>query len=192
MTRTLHLVGDPDADRILADDPNAILLGMLLDQQVPMEKAFAGPAVLAERLGGLDVARIAAMDPDEFAAVCSKVPAIHRFPKSMAGRIQAACQALMDEWGGSASQLFDAPTGAALKKRIGALPGFGDQKAKILVALLGKQWGIAPPGWREAAGDYGLDGFRSVADVVDADSLQKVRATKRAAKAAAKASTAGD
>ncbi len=188
MTRTLQLVGNPDADRILNDDPNAILLGMLLDQQVPMEKAFAGPAVLAERMGGLDVGRIAAMDPEEFVALCAKPPAIHRFPKSMAARIQATCRTLVDDWDASASTLFDAPSGAELKKRIASLPGFGDQKAKILVALLGKQWGITPPGWREAAGDYGLDGFRSVADVVDGESLLKVRETKRAAKAAARAS----
>lgn len=183
---SVHLTGDTRADALLSTDPNALLLGMLLDQQVPMEKAFAGPEVLRERLGGLDVAKIAAMDPDAFEKVCSERPAIHRFPASMAKRIQSLCQVLVDDWGGSAATLFDGPTGADLKKRILALPGFGEQKARILVALLGKQWGITPPGWREASGDYALDGFRSVADVTDPDSLLKVRATKRAAKQAAR------
>lgn len=182
---TVHLTGDAHADALLSSDPNALLIGMLLDQQVPMEKAFAGPGVLAQRLGGLDVARIAAMDPDEFERVCSERPAIHRFPASFARRIQSVCQVLVDDWGGTAANLFDAPTGGELKRRILTLPGFGEQKARILVALLAKQWGIAPPGWQEAAADYAQDGYRSVADVVDADSLAKVRATKRAAKAAA-------
>ena len=188
MSRTMHLTGDPASDRLLATDPNALLIGMLLDQQVPMEKAFAGPGVLVQRLGGLDVAAIASMDPDAFAAVCQQVPAIHRFPVSMAMRIQSLCRVLVENWDGSAANLFDAPTAAELKKRIGTLPGFGEQKARILVALLGKQWGVTPPGWREASGDFGLDGYRSVADIVDAESLKKVRETKRAAKAAAKAS----
>nr|NLI49746.1 Fe-S cluster assembly protein HesB [Propionibacterium sp.] len=188
MTRTLHLTGDEAADRLLATDPNAVLLGMVLDQQVTMEKAFAGPAVLAERLGGLDVERIAAMPTEEFVAVCATPPAIHRFPRSMGERLQAVCRVLVADWGGTAAALFDAPTGAELKRRLRALPGFGEQKAQILVALLGKQWGVTPEGWREAAGDYGLDGYRSVADVVDAASLAQVRAVKKAAKAAARAS----
>lgn len=187
MTPDLHLVGEPTADRLLSEDPNALVIGMLLDQQVPMEKAFAGPAVLVERLGSLDVRAIAEADPEQFAAICAERPAIHRFPQAMAGRIQTLCRILVDQWGASAAALFDAPTGAELKKRISSLPGFGEQKAKILVALLGKQWGITPEGWREAAGDYGLEGFRSVADIRDPDSLMKVRETKRAAKAAARA-----
>ncbi|HOA87939.1 MAG TPA: HhH-GPD-type base excision DNA repair protein [Propioniciclava tarda] len=188
MTRTMHLTGDAAADELLASDANALLLGMLLDQQFPMERAFQGPAIIAERLGRLDVAEIAGMDPEAFTELCSRTPAVHRFPASMAQRIQSVCRVLVDEWGGSAANLFDAPTGAELKKRISSLPGFGDQKSKIMVALLAKQWGIAPTGWRQAAGDYSLDGFRSVADVVDDASLQKVRETKKAAKAAAKAS----
>jgi len=186
MTRTMHLTGDPDADRLLATDANALVAGMLLDQQVPMEKAFAGPAVIAERMGGFDVRRIADADPAEFAALCARTPAIHRYPKAMAERLQALCRVLVEDWGGSAASLIDAPSGAELKRRVQALPGFGEQKARILVALLGKQWGVTPEGWREAAGDYGLDGFRSVADVTDAESLARVRETKRAAKAAAK------
>lgn len=186
--RTLWLTGgDTAGDELLASDANALVAGMLLDQQVPMEKAFSGPGVIAERMGGFDVRRIAAMDPEEFKEVCSRRPAIHRFPASMAGRLQELCRILVDEWDADASRLFAAASdGAELKRLVGELPGFGEQKAKIMVALLGKQYGVTPPGWREAAGDYGLDGFRSVADVVDAESLQKVRATKRAAKAAAK------
>ena len=189
MKRTMHLAGEPAADTLLAEDPNALLIGMLLDQQIPLEKAFAGPAVLMARLGKLDVAEIAGADPEGFAAVCAERPAIHRFPKAMAARIQSLCQLLVDEWDGSAANLFDAPTGAELRRRVSALPGFGEQKAKIFVALLGKQWGVTPPGWREAAGDFGPEGFRSVADIVDAESLGQVRAFKKAAKAAARAST---
>lgn len=189
MSRTLdYLTGDPFADALLASDPNALLLGMVLDQQVTMEKAFAGPAVLAERLGGsLDVAKIAAMDPTEFEKLCAERPAIHRFPGAMAKRVQAVCAELVENHQGSAENLWQAAdTGAELFKAIKSLPGFGDQKAKIFVALLAKQYGVQPKGWKQAAGDYGLDGFRSVADVVDPESLQKVRITKREAKAAAK------
>lgn len=187
---TVHLTGNPDADDLLSRDPNALLAGMLLDQQVPMEKAFSGPAVIAERMGGFDVARIAAMDPEEFKEVCSRRPAIHRFPGSMAGRLQELCRVLMDAWGGDAANLFAAASdGVALRTLIAGLPGFGEQKAKIFVALLGKQYGVTPDGWREAASDYGLDGFRSVADIVDAESLRQVRATKQAAKAAARAAS---
>ncbi len=188
MTRTLTITGEPASDALLASDANALLMGMLLDQQVPMEKAFAGPAVLAERLGGvLDVRRIAAMAPEEFVEVCARRPAIHRFPASMAARLQELARVLVDSWDADAHALFtSASSGAELVALIEQLPGFGVQKAKIFVALLGKQWGVTPPGWREAAGEYGLDGYRSVADVVDAASLQQVRATKRAAKQAAK------
>lgn len=183
----LYLTGDTEADALLSNDPNALLIGMLLDQQVPMEKAFSGPAVIASRMGGrLDVAAIAATTADDFVTLCATPPAVHRFPKAMAERIQALAGILLTEWDGDAANLLAAPTGAELKRRIAALPGFGAQKAAILVALLGKQYGVAPEGWREAAGDFGLDGYRSVADITDADSLVKVRAAKRAAKAAAK------
>ncbi len=183
----LHLTGDPIADKLLSEDPNAVLIGMLLDQQVPMEKAFSGPAVIAARMGGrLDVAEIAAAEPAGFVELCATPPAVHRFPKAMAERIQALCSILVAEWNADAATLFAADSGAELRQRIAGLPGFGAQKAAILVALLGKQYGVTPPGWQEAAGDYGLPGHRSVADITDADSLALVRAAKRAAKAAAK------
>lgn len=190
MPRTPYLTGDPDADGLLATDANALLIGMLLDQQVTMEKAFSGPAVLAERLGGrLDVAAIAAMDPGEFVELCSRTPAIHRFPKAMAERVQNLCRILVDSWDADAANLFAAaPTGQELKKLIGALPGFGEQKARIFVALLGKQWGVTPDGWREAAGDFGQDGHRSVADITSPETLRLVREHKKEMKAAAKAS----
>jgi uncharacterized HhH-GPD family protein len=191
MTRpTLYLTGNSDADELLASDPNALLLGMVLDQQVTMEKAFAGPAVIAERMGGrLDVRAIADADPDAFAAMCAQPPAVHRFPGAMAKRVQGTCRVLADSYDGEAANLWAGiVTGAELRDRIAALPGFGAQKAAIFTALLGKQYGVRPAGWREAAGAYGEDGsHRSVADVVDQDSLERVRATKRAAKAAARA-----
>ena len=188
MTATrMYLTGDDKADALLASDGNALLIGMVLDQQVPMEKAFSGPAVIAERMGGqLDVAAIAAADPEEFAALCSRPPAVHRFPGSMAGRVQGVCRVLVESYGGDAVNLWtDVPSGVELRKRIAALPGFGVQKAAIFLALLGKQYGVQPPGWREAAGAFGEDGSRvSVADVVDEESLGQVRAAKKAAKAA--------
>lgn len=185
----LYLTGRADADALLAGDPNALLLGMVLDQQVPMEKAFSGPAVIAERMGGLDVRAIADADPEEFKQLCSRPPAVHRFPGSMAARVQSVCQVLVDSYGGDAARIWqDVDSGAELFGRIAALPGFGAQKAAIFVALLGKQYGVTPPGWREAAGAYGEHGSRrSVADVVDDESLGAVRASKKAAKAAAKA-----
>jgi len=163
----MYLTGDDRADALLASDGNALLIGMVLDQQVPMEKAFSGPAVIAERMGGhLDVAAIAAADPEEFAALCSRPPAVHRFPGSMAGRVQGVCRVLVESYGGDAVNLWtDVPSGVELRKRIAALPGFGAQKAAIFVALLGKQYGVQPPGWREAAGAFGAAGSRiSVAD----------------------------
>lgn len=187
---SLYLTGDPEADALLARDSNALLIGMVLDQQVPMEKAFAGPTVIAERMGGsLDVAAIAAADPEQFAALCATPPAVHRFPGSMAGRVQAVCRVLMADYRGDAENLWaTAGTGAELRKRIAALPGFGEQKAAIFLALLGKQYGVAPDGWREAAGPYGEDGSRiSVADVTSPESLTAVRAAKKAAKAVARA-----
>ena len=195
-SRTLYLTGDATADELLAGDGNALLLGMVLDQQVPMEKAFTGPAVLAERMGTpgrIDVPAIAFMNADEFAELCGRRPAIHRFPGAMAKRLQGVCQALVERYDGSAEQLWtDAETGQELLRRISDLPGFGPQKAAIFVALLGKQYGVTPSGWREAAGQYGeAESRRSVADVVDAESLAQVRATKKAVKAAAEAEANG-
>jgi uncharacterized HhH-GPD family protein len=189
-----YLTGDAAADDLLAKDPNAVLIGMVLDQQVTMEKAFTGPAVIAERMGGtLDVTAIAAADPEAFAAMCAKPPAVHRFPGSMAGRIQGVCQVLVRDWDADVSNLYaSARTGAELKAQIATLPGFGAQKAAIFVALLGKRFGVTPRGWREAAGEFGRAGsFVSVADIKDPASLVKVREAKRLAKAQAKAATAG-
>lgn len=186
---TLWMTGDDAADRLLDTDPFALLVGMLLDQQVAMETAFAGPGKIAERMGGWDVRRIAEADPDEFTALCAKPPAVHRYPGSMAGRIQAVAREVVDAYDGDVTHLWtdDDPDGRTVLRRLKALPGFGDQKARIFLALLGKQRGVEPAGWREAAGAYGDDEFRSIADVRDADSLARVRETKRAAKAAAKA-----
>lgn len=187
----LQLTGDPAADSLLGANPFALLVGMLLDQQISMEVAFAGPKKIADRMGGLDVHEIAVRDPAEFAALCAETPAVHRFPGSMAGRIQALARAVVDQYGGDTAALWTAgdPDGAQVFKRLKALPGYGDQKARIFVALLGKQYGVTPTGWREAAGGYGGTGtYLSIADVVDAASLQQVRSTKKAQKLAAKQS----
>jgi uncharacterized HhH-GPD family protein len=189
----LQLVQDPAADALLESNPFALLVGMLLDQQYPMEAAFAGPKKIADRIGGVDAREIADYDPEKFAALCSKTPAIHRFPGSMAKRVQALAQLIVDNYDGDATGLWTAgdPDGAEVLRRVKALPGFGEQKAKIFVALLGKQYGVTPDGWRKAAGDYGKAGsFLSVADVVDPGSLEKVRSYKKQAKAAAKAAKA--
>ena len=187
MVGTLYITGDPAADGLLNTDPNALLLGMLLDQQVPMEWAFAGPATLRERLGHLDPARIAAMDEDDFVSVCCEKPAIHRFPASMGRRIHQVCAALVADYDGTALNLWiDVDSGTALLRRLKALPGFGDEKSKIFVAILGKTQGVTPDGWRAAAGKFGDDVPRSVADVTDEASLEKVRAWKKAQKAAKK------
>lgn len=186
----LQLVQDPAADELLESNPFALLVGMMLDQQIPMEVAFAGPRKLAERMGGVDAAEIAAYDPDRFIAICSEKPAVHRFPGSMGKRLQTLAQTVVDEYGGDAVALWTSgdPDGAEVLRRLKALPGFGEQKAKIFLALLGKQYGVTPKGWRGAAGDYGKAGTHmSVADVVDQGSLDKVRSYKKAAKAAAKA-----
>lgn len=190
MALTLNLVGDPEADALLASDPLALLIGMLLDQQVPMETAFAGPKKLDDRLGGLDVHRIAEMNPDDFIAVCAQPPAVHRFPKSMGERIQSLCGYIVEHYDGAAAAIWTSgdPDGKEVLKRLQALPGYGDQKARIFLALLGKQIGAQPAGWREAAGAYGDEGSRrSIADVVDRQTLLEVREFKQAAKAAAKA-----
>jgi len=186
----LFLAQDPAADEMLATDPLALLVGMLLDQQQPLEKAFKGPRILADRLGvdRLDAAAIAGHEPEAFAKIFATVPAIHRFPGSMAERTQKLCQAVADAYDGDAAAIWaEAADGKDLVKRLEALPGFGKQKAQIFTALLGKQFGVDRPGWREAAGAYGEAGsFRSAADIVDAASLAKVRAYKKEMKAAAK------
>jgi uncharacterized HhH-GPD family protein len=186
----LQLVQDPAADELLESNPFALLVGMMLDQQIPMEVAFAGPKKIADRLGGVDATQIAEYDPEKFIAMCSERPAVHRFPGSMGKRLQTMAQAIVDDYDGNAAGLWTAgdPDGGEVLRRLKALPGFGEQKAKIFVALLGKQYGVTPTGWREAAGDYGKAGTHmSVADVVDAGSLEKVRSYKKQAKAAAKA-----
>ncbi len=190
----LHITGDDAADELLTNDPLALLIGMLLDQQVAMETAFAGPLKIQQRTGSLDAGTLAAYDPNALTAVFKETPAVHRFPGSMAARVQSLCQALVDEWGGDAAALWTRPAaggtepdGPTVLKRLKALPGFGEQKAKIFLALLGKQYGFTGAGWREAAGAYGEEGsFRSVADIVSPESLTKVREHKRAMKAAAK------
>ena len=182
----LWLTGDPEADALLSEDDNALLIGMVLDQQVPMEKAFSGPLVIAQRMDGrLDVAKIAAMSEDEFVALCAQPPAIHRFPAAMAKRIRQTCQVLTEDYDGQATNIWrDARSGDEVKANLARLPGFGADKAAIFTAVLGKLRRITPEGWRTAAGYYGEPGtFRSVADIVDYDSLQKVRETKKAVKA---------
>jgi uncharacterized HhH-GPD family protein len=180
-----QITGDPTADRVLDDSPFALLAGMMLDQQYPMEHAFRGPAKVVDRLGTFEPAVIAAADPEEFATMAATPPAIHRFPGSMAARMQELARIVEDEYGGDAARLWtEAADGRDLLKRVMALPGFGKQKAQIFVALLAKQLGVRPDGWEVVVGDYALDGHRSVADVVDAESLQKVRDFKKAKKAA--------
>jgi uncharacterized HhH-GPD family protein len=188
----LMLSQQPAADALLDRNPLALVIGMVLDQQIPLEKAFSSPYVLTERLGHVpDAAEIAGMPEDELVAVFSTPPALHRFPGSMAKRVQAMCQAVVDQYDGDVSAVWTgAADGQELLKRISALPGFGKQKAQIFVALLGKQYGVDLPGWREAAGEFGPAGtYKSVADIRDADSLAKVRDYKKQLKAAAKART---
>lgn len=185
MAGTLYITGDEAADELLNTDPNALLLGMLLDQQVPMEWAFNGPKTLKERLGHLDPTKIAAMDEEEFVSICCEKPAIHRFPGSMGKRVHQVCTALVDDYDADATNLWaDADSGTAVVKRLKALPGFGDEKSKIFLALLAKTQGVELDGWREAAGKFGDDEPRSVADVHDEVSLGKVREWKKAQKAA--------
>ncbi|RZI96076.1 MAG: Fe-S cluster assembly protein HesB [Microbacterium sp.] len=190
----LHITANDAADRLLTDDPLALLIGMLLDQQIAMETAFTGPLKIAERTGSasgdgprLDAAVLAGYDPDAFVELFKETPAVHRFPGSMAARVQSLCQAVVDDWGGDASAIWRDADGTTVLKRLKALPGFGDQKARIFLALLGKQYGFTGAGWREASAPYGEDGsYRSVADIVSPESLIKVREHKRAMKAAAK------
>ena len=186
----IHLTGDQEADALLSKDPLALLIGMVLDQQIPMERAFWAPAELARRMGGsLNAAEIASMDPEQFSALFKERPALHRFPGSMAGRVQAVCRIVVDEYGGKAGALWSKlPDGDALIERLTALPGFGEQKARIFAALLGKQLGVQPDGWRAATAPFGEAGsYLSVADITDAESLDKVRAHKQATKAKARA-----
>jgi uncharacterized HhH-GPD family protein len=187
----LQIAQDPDADRVLSESPFALLVGMMLDQQFPMERAFAGPAKILERLGSIDPAVVAEADPEEFKALCATPPAIHRFPGSMAERVQTLARLVVEEYDGDTARLWaEAGSGKELMRRLTALPGFGRQKAQIFTALLAKQLGVRPEGWEAAAGGYAEAGFRSVADVVDAESLGKVRAHKQELKAAAKAAKA--
>lgn len=184
-----HIAQDENADQVLTDNPFALLMGMMLDQQYPMEHAFRGPAKVLERFGSLDPRRIADADPEAFAQLCATPPAVHRFPGSMATRIQALARLIVEEYDGDAARLWnEAPDGKELLRRMISLPGFGKQKAQIFVALLAKQLGVRPQGWEQVAGAYAEHGYRSVADVVDADSLQRVREYKKARKAAASAS----
>lgn len=185
-----HITGDPAADKVLDESPFALLAAMMLDQQYPMEHAFRGPAKVLDRFGSLEPARIAAADPEEFAALCSTPPAIHRFPGSMAARLQALAALVEERYDGHAERIWtEAADGKDLLKRIMEMPGFGKQKAQIFVALLAKQLDVRPAGWEAAVGAYAEEGYRSVADVVDTDSLQKVRDYKKQKKAAAKAAT---
>lgn len=194
MDVTLHLAQDPEADALLGRSPLAALVGMLLDQQVPMEWAFKGPRTIADRLGAddLDAHDIVAQDPDAFSALLSEKPAVHRYPGSMAKRIQQLCQYLVEHYDGDAELVWKGvDDGRELLRRLEDLPGFGKQKAQIFLALLGKQLGVAPKGWQEAAGAYGEPkSFRSVADITGPESLAKVRAHKQEMKAAAKAAKA--
>jgi uncharacterized HhH-GPD family protein len=184
----IRLTGDPAADALLSDDGFALVVAMVLDQQIPLERAFAAPWSLRERLGGtLDVHEVATTDPDRLAAIFSARPALHRFPAAMAGRVQRVAQVVVEDYGGDATNLWrTAPDGATLLARLRSLPGFGEQKARIFVGLLGKQLGVTPPGWSEAAGPFGQPGtFVSVADIDGPEALDRVRSYKQAAKAAA-------
>lgn len=190
MTVKLWLAQDPEADALLDENPLALLIGMVLDQQVPFETAFAGPKKIADRMGSFGAHEIAEYDPDKFAALCSERPAIHRFPGSMAKRIQTLAQIIVDRYDGDAAGLWKDgdPDGAELLRRIKGLPGFGEVKAQIFLALLGKQYGVTVEGWRAAAGQFGKAGTHiSVADIVDAQSMGEVRSYKKQMKAAAKA-----
>ncbi len=188
----LHITGDDKADAVISRDPLALLIGMVLDQQVTIEKAFSSPADLLRRLGTkgpLNAASIATMDPEALAGIFREQPALHRYPGSMAGRVQAVCRVVADDYGNKADNIWKGvQSGDELLARLRALPGFGEQKAKIFAALLGKQLGVCPEGWRTVTTPYGKEGSSlSVADITDPESLAKVRATKKAMKAKARA-----
>lgn len=180
----LHFTGDDEADRLLASDPLALLIGFVLDQQIPLQKAFSGPLELKRRLGSLDAGTIARMDPGELDAVFRERPAIHRFPGNMARRTQELCQVIVEDYGGVASRVWeDASDGADLARRIGELPGFGEMKVSTLAGVLGKRLGVRPPGWEAVAPSH-----LSLGDVNSVESLAEYQAAKRAKKAALRAS----
>ncbi len=184
----IQITGDPAADKLLDESSFALLAGMMLDQQYPMEHAFRGPSKVKSRFGNFDPAAIAAAAPEEFAAMAATTPAIHRFPGSMSARLQELARVIVEEYDGDAARVWtDSADAPDLLKRMMALPGFGKQKAQIFIALLAKQCDVRPAGWERVVGDYALAGYRSVADVVDPDSLQKVRDFKKQKKATAKA-----
>ncbi|HJM31338.1 MAG: HhH-GPD-type base excision DNA repair protein [Acidimicrobiales bacterium] len=184
---TLAVTGDPDADLLVNTDPLALLIGMLLDQQVPMEWAFRGPETLTRRLGSLDPSEIATMDPEHFEAACREKPAIHRFPASMAKRIQALCQKIVDDHGGDAESIWsDGAPATEVAERLRSLPGYGPEKTRIFVAILAKRFGVAPDGWEEVAGPFGDGTPRSVADIDSPEALATVREWKKAQKARGK------
>lgn len=187
MATQLHLTGDAETDKLLSEDPFALLTGMLLDQQIAMEVAFAGPKKISDRMAGFGVTKIAESDPEEFVELCVRKPAIHRYGASMARRVHTLARHIVDNYDGATERIWQAgdPDGPEVLKRLKSLPGFGDQKARIFLALLGKQLGVRPSGWREAAGAYGEAGsHRSIADVTSAETLARVREFKKAAKAA--------
>jgi uncharacterized HhH-GPD family protein len=187
---TLAMPVEPEANELLTRSPLALLIGMLLDQQVPLERAFSAPLDLVRRLGHEPtVAELAGFDPGALAAIFSERPALHRYPKAMAARVQDLARLIVETYDGEAEQVWTtAKTGGELLKRVAALPGFGAQKAQIFVALLGKQLGVQPRGWRQAAGKFGAKGSHiSVADITDAATLARVRSYKQELKAAAKA-----
>lgn len=185
----VQIAQEEKADQVLEEYPFALVAGMMLDQQYPMEHAFRGPAKVLERFGSLDPGAIASADAEEFKELCSTPPAIHRFPGSMAGRLQELAAHVVEEYDGDVTALWQQATdGRDLLRRLQALPGFGKQKSQIFVALLAKQRGVRPDGWEQAARGYAREGHQSVADVVDAESLQKVRDHKKQMKAAAKSS----
>lgn len=188
----LTLAQDADADAVLSGNPLALVIGMTLDQQFPMERAFASPALLQQRLGApIEARRIAEYDTDELVAIFTGPPALHRYPRSMAERVQTLCRAVVDDYDGDVERIWTgAATGKEVFTRLNELPGWGKQKAQIFTALLGKQCGVAPAGWRDAAGSYGDEGSRrSIADVLDPTTLAEVREFKQAQKKAAKASS---
>jgi len=186
----LHLTADAAADDLLTRNPLALMIGMLLDQQIAMETAFAGPLKIEQRVGSMDAATLASFDPEELVALFRETPAVHRYPGSMAGRVQELCRAVVDDWGGDASAIWTQgdPDGPTVLKRLKALPGYGEMKAKIFLALLGKQCGFDGEGWRAASAPYGDEGtLRSVADITSPETLAQVREFKREMKAAARA-----
>lgn len=181
---------DAEADQVLTDHPFALVLAMMLDQQYPMEHAFRGPAKILQRFGSLDPADIAAAEPEEFAELCAQAPAIHRYARSMAGRAQDLAAHVVEHYDGHAEAIWTGVGSAeVLMRRLRALPGYGEQKAKIFCALLAKQLDVKPRGWTKAAGDYSRKGYRSVADVTGPDSLAAVRSFKKQAKAVARATS---